>query len=68
MVINITEALKEIRRDPIKAVMEELKKIITGDSKWDMHGGDNDFTLSAPGGKIFWRDIKCKPDLNIFIP
>ena len=54
--IDITNALKEV--DPEKAVMEELKKIITGDSKWDMDGTDNDFSISVPGGKIFWRDIK----------
>ena len=61
--IDITKASKE--SDPVKAVMEELKKIITGDSKWDMHGADNDFTLSAPGGKIFWRDIEGSPGIKL---
>ena len=53
---DITNALKE--EDPERAVMQQLEKIITGNSEWAMDGPDNDFTISVPGEELFWRDIE----------
>ena len=63
VVVNITNALREI--NPVRAVMEELKKIINDDAKWDMDGAVNDFTISAPGRKIFWEDFKGSRDIKL---
>ena len=41
---NITNALKE--RDPVRAVMQQLEKIITDDFRWVMNGSDNDLLLA----------------------
>ena len=60
---NITNALKE--RDPVRAVMEALENIVTDDFRWVMHGSDNDFTISAPEEKIFWRDIEGSRDIRL---
>ena len=62
VVVNITNALRE--RNPVRAVMEVLEKIITDDFKWVMHGAVNDFTISAPEEKIFWRDIEGSRDIR----
>ena len=51
LVVNITEALKEIRRDPVRTVMDLLKKILTHDFKWVMDGTDNDLLLAHLEGK-----------------
>ena len=60
---DITNALKE--RDPEKAVMQRLEKIITGNSEWAMDGPDNDFTISVPGEEFFWRDIEGFRDIML---
>ena len=60
---NITNALREI--DPVRAVMEVLENIVTDDFKWVMDGGDNDFNIGAPGGRIFWRDIEGSRDIRL---
>ena len=60
---NITQALKE--KDPVRAVMEVLEKIITDDFHWVMDGADNDFSIGASGTKIFWRDIEGSRDIRL---
>ena len=60
---NITNALQE--RYPVRAVMKVLENIVTDDFKWVMDGADNDFTISAPEEKIFWRDIKGSRDIRL---
>ena len=58
------QALKE-EEDPEKAVMQQLEKIITGNSEWAMDGPDNDFTISVPGEEFFWRDIEGFRDIML---
>ena len=60
--VNITNALKE--GDPVK-VMEEIKKIITDDAKWVMHGDVNDFSISVPGRRMFWGEIEECCDIRL---
>ena len=60
---NITNALQE--RYPVRAVMKVLEKITTDDFHWVMDGSDNDFTISAPGEKIFWRDVNGCRDIRL---
>ena len=60
---NITNALNE--RDPVRAVMEVLENIVTDDFQWVMDGADNDFSIGAPGGRIFWRDIEGSRDIRL---
>ena len=58
--VDITQALKG--SDPVKAVMAELKKILKDGLEWDMHGADNDFTISP---KIYWRAIDESSDIKL---
>ena len=58
--VDIKQALKG--SDPVKAVMAELKKILKDGIEWDMHGADNDFTISP---KIYWRDIEESSDIKL---
>ena len=62
---DITNALKE--EDPEKAVIQQLEKIITGNSEWAMDGPDNDFTISVPGEELFWRDIVGFRDIKLTV-
>ena len=48
--VNITNALKK-EKEREKAAMQELKKINTYDFEWEMHGNDNDFSISVPEKK-----------------
>ena len=58
--VDITQPLKG--SDPVKAVMAELKKILKDGFEWDMHGADNDFTISP---KIYWREIDESSDIKL---
>ena len=58
--VDITQALNG--SDPVKAVMAELKKILKDGFEWNMHGADNDFTISP---KIYWRDIDKSSDIKL---
>ena len=60
---NITNALKE--KDPEKAVMKQLKKIIAGNSEWVMDGPDHDFSISVAEMKMFWRDIEGSREIKL---
>ena len=62
---DITNALKEEEKDRVKAVMEQLERIISGNSKWVMAGPDNAFSISVPGRKMFWGDIEGSRDIKL---